>query len=71
MRFAAVGLSGGVIAAFALTRLMSGFLFGVRPGDPATIFGVALLLGLVALLACYVPAKRATAMDPMIALRCE
>jgi putative ABC transport system permease protein len=50
---------------------MSRLLYGVRPADPATLAGVALLLGSIALLACYIPARRAMAVDPIIALRCE
>jgi ABC-type antimicrobial peptide transport system permease subunit len=71
MRLAAIGIAGGLAAALALTQLMAGLLYGVRPADPATLAAVALLLGAIALAACYVPARRATAVDPVIALRCE
>jgi len=71
MRVAAIGLAAGLIAALALTRFMSALLYGVRPADPATLLAVALLLGGIALLACYIPARRATAVDPVVALRCE
>ena len=60
-----------MIAALVLTRFLSGLLYGVRPADPATLGCVALLLGGVALLASYIPARRATRVDPVVALRCE
>lgn len=65
------GLVAGLAAAFFATRALASFLYGVEPTDPATLGGVALLLGVAALIACYVPARRATVVDPVESLRAE
>jgi putative ABC transport system permease protein len=71
MSLAGIGIAIGLPASLALTRLMQGLLFGVAAADPPTYTGIILLLTAVALLACWIPARRATKVDPLVALRCE
>jgi putative ABC transport system permease protein len=71
MKLALAGVALGLMVALGLTRLMTSLLFGVSPTDPLTLAGVSLLLMSVALLACWIPARRAAKVDPINALRCE
>ncbi len=71
MRLAGIGVGLGLLASLALTRLMQGMLFGVSANDPLTFCAITLLLLSVAWLACWLPARRATKVDPLVALRCE
>jgi putative ABC transport system permease protein len=68
---AAIGLAIGAAGSLAVTRLLGSMLFEVKPGDPVTLIGVSLLLMLVALAACYIPAHRASRVNPLVALRHE
>lgn len=65
------GVVAGLLAALGLTRAMTKLLMGVSPSDPVTYLAVVILLGVVSLAACWIPARRATRVDPMVALRYE
>ena len=71
LKLTMIGVIVGIVLSIGLTRLISEFLVGVKPTDPLTYAAVAILLISVALLACYIPARRATKVDPMVALRYE
>jgi putative ABC transport system permease protein len=71
MRLAGIGMVTGLAVALALTRVLRSLLFEVSPTDPLTFVMILLLLGMVALVACWLPARRAARIDPMVALRCE
>ena len=68
---ASLGMGAGLVGSVLLTRLMASLLYGVRPADPFTLVAVVAIMSAIAVLACYLPARRATAVDPMVALRCE
>jgi ABC-type antimicrobial peptide transport system permease subunit len=71
LKLTLIGLGFGFAGAFAVTRLLATLLFGVTPLDPVTFVGVGVVLAIVALIASYVPARRATRIQPTIALRAE
>jgi len=71
MKLLLLGVATGTFLALLLTPVMSSLLFGVKPDDPVTFAGSAVFLGLIGVLACYIPARRATNVDPVVALRSE
>jgi putative ABC transport system permease protein len=71
MSLAGIGIALGVAASLALSSVLQSLLFDVKPTDPVTYLAAALVFALVALLACYIPARRAAKVDPLVALRYE
>jgi putative ABC transport system permease protein len=71
MRLVLMSIGIGLVSSLVVTRLIAGLLYQVRPADPITFAGIGLLLAAVALIACYLPARRATRVDPALTLRSE
>jgi ABC-type antimicrobial peptide transport system permease subunit len=71
LKLTLIGMAAGLMAAFGLSRLLGSVLFGVKPSDPGTFIAASLLLVTVTQFASYIPARRATKVDPMVALRYE
>jgi putative ABC transport system permease protein len=71
MALAGIGVAAGLAGALGVARLLESLLYGVSPADPATLAAVPVLLAAVALVACWLPARRASAVDPMVTLRSE
>jgi putative ABC transport system permease protein len=71
MRLAGIGLSLGLVTAVLSTRVLAGLMYGIKPADPITFLAVAALIASACLLGCYIPARRATMLDPGVALRRE
>jgi putative ABC transport system permease protein len=71
LRLTFLGVAIGTAGSLVLTRFLRSFLFGISPTDPLTFIGVAVMLSAIAMSACYVPARRAMRVDPLVELRCE
>jgi ABC-type antimicrobial peptide transport system permease subunit len=71
LKLTAAGIAHGLLGAHFFTRFVASFLFGIAATDPLTLVGVTLILVAIALLACWLPARRATKVDPLVALRAE
>jgi ABC-type antimicrobial peptide transport system permease subunit len=70
-KFCGAGITLGLLGAFVVTRLLASQLYGIGPMDPVTFTGVAIVMAVVTMAACYIPALRATKVDPLVALRYE